>query len=523
MATIRPSRQPAKLLVRPSPYKGEGLRGFLLRVAERNGCGHRVGFYGHLTGGSASPYLATDSVIDDVAEALQLPRTEIEAISCRRIDEKVISQRLFFGNQVSVNHLRCHQPAVCPRCLAERQAVSGLWDVRAVCACPQHGNWLIDQCPRCGESLKWNRGGVTRCRCGFDLGMAEATPAPSDVLVLTALLHEVTLNDLPTHEEQLHGYPVAIRRTPLNEILGLFRFIAHFLLPSQCGQLATGLEGSESLVQHGQAALLMATILKDWPSGLVRALSVYDATDARHAEPAVAVTQSGFDGRYGRLMQAAEASETPSMSVPEFFKQALRAFRDDCCISEGGKGYYLNPSSLSSDTEGRLVLKSSACFAALGLEAKDFSKDETVSFKRFLEMKAQEKQWSLTALQVMHQLVCTRPQLDAFMMLELLQSWTGNEFKQADVISFVRRLEEIAVNFDRRELARKARLIKLTSFSPKKLESSARLISAMVRKEIGLYKIHTELALSLSDFYVSKIEMKALGFWPLSGCGPRRA
>lgn len=518
MATSRSRRQPAKLLVRPSPYKGEGLQGFLLRVAERNGCGPRVGFYGHLTGGHTSQSMASDSNIDDVAEALQLPRAEIEAISCRRIDEKVISQRLFFGNQVSVNHLRSHHPAVCPRCLAERQAVSGLWDLRAVCTCPQHGNWLIDQCPRCGELLKWNRGGVRRCHCGFDLGMAEPIPAPLDVLVLTTLLQEVTLHDLPTHEERLHGYPPAIRLTPLNELLGLFRFIAHFLLPKRCGPLAASIEGSESLVRDGQAALLMATILKDWPNGLALALSEYGAADPINVEPTFVLTRRGFDGRYAPLVKAALAPHSAWTRVPKFFKQALRQFREDFCISEGGKGHFLNPCYASTDAEGHIVLRWSACFAALGLKAKDFSQDETVSFEQFLQMKAQEKQWSFTALQVMHFLGCTRPQLDAFLMLELLPSWAGNEFKQADVLGLVRSLEKIAVSFDRKGLARRARLVKVASFSPKHAESFAQLVDALVRKEIGLYTTHDRLAQSLSDFYVSTIELRERGYWPAPGC-----
>ncbi len=522
MATGKPRRLPAKLLVRPSPYKGEGLRGFLLRVAERNGCGHRAAFYGHLTGGHTSQSTASDSDIIDVAEALQLPHAEIEAISCRRIDERVRSQRLFFGNQVSVNHLRRHQPAVCPRCLAERQAVSGLWDLRAVCACPQHGNWLIDQCPRCGESLKWNRGGVRRCHCGFDLGMAETMPAPLDVLVLTTLLQEVTLHDLPTHEERFHGYPPAIRQTPLNELLGLFRLIAHLFLPSRCRQPAAAVEGSESLVREGQAVLLMATMLKNWPNGLALALSEYGAAGPTNVEPTVVLTQRGFDDRYDRL-KTAIASHSACASVPKFFKQALRQFREGFCISEGGKGNFLNPCYASTDAEGHLVLKRSACFAALGLEAKDFSQDETVSFEQFLQMKAQEKQWSFTALQVMHLLGCTRPQLDAFLMLELLPSWAGNEFKQADVVGLVRSLEKIAVSFDRKGLARRARLVKVASFSAKHAESFAHLVDALVRKEIGLYTTHDRLAQSLSDFYVSTIELRERGYWPAHGCCRRES
>ena len=76
-------------------------------------------------------------------------------------------------------------------CLAQQQAISGLWDLRAVCVCPHHGKWLIDRCPACDKSLKWNRTSVIRCQCGFDLRNVETKPAPPDVLTLTALVYEI--------------------------------------------------------------------------------------------------------------------------------------------------------------------------------------------------------------------------------------------------------------------------------------------------------------------------------------------
>lgn len=222
----------SRLLVRPAPLKGESLRGFLLRVGERNGYGKGTNLFSALTGNGISQYMVSDQALDNVALALSLGRQQIETISYRPVAKGVKSRCQFFGHTVSVNHLRSSQPAVCPDCLARQQALSGLWDLRAVCVCPHHGKWLIDRCPACDESLKWNRTSVVSCQCGFDLRKVETQPAPSEVSTLTALVYEMVLNDLPTFAEQSLGYPEEVRQIPLNELFGLFRYVADVSVPA---------------------------------------------------------------------------------------------------------------------------------------------------------------------------------------------------------------------------------------------------------------------------------------------------
>jgi hypothetical protein len=221
-----------------------------------------MNLFSALTRRESTQYMVSDQALDNIAQALALSRQQIEAISYRPVAKDVTSQCRFFGHTISVNHLRSNHPAVCPDCLAQQQAISGLWDLRAVCACPHHGKWLIDRCPACDEPLKWNRTSVANCKCGFDLRMVQTKPAPSDVLALTALVHEMVLNDLPTFAEQSLGYPEEVRQAPLNEVLGLFRYVADVLVPAHPITQGERVDGSEMFSKHSQAAVLMAGILK---------------------------------------------------------------------------------------------------------------------------------------------------------------------------------------------------------------------------------------------------------------------
>lgn len=73
---------------------------------------------------------------------------------------------------------RSRSDPFCPECLSDSIHLRRAWGHCFVTACPEHGGFLIDVCPECGERLVTGRFGIEHCDCGFDLRHAQATPAP---------------------------------------------------------------------------------------------------------------------------------------------------------------------------------------------------------------------------------------------------------------------------------------------------------------------------------------------------------
>lgn len=75
---------------------------------------------------------------------------------------------------------RSRSDPFCSECLSDSAHLRRAWSHCFVTACPEHGGFLIDVCPECGEQLVTGRVGIEHCDCGFDLRHAKAAPA-SDI------------------------------------------------------------------------------------------------------------------------------------------------------------------------------------------------------------------------------------------------------------------------------------------------------------------------------------------------------
>lgn len=510
MAISKTKPLSSRLLVRPAPLKGESLRGYLLRVGERNGCGKRMNLFSALTGNHSSHYMVSDQALDNVAQALALSRQQIEAISYRPVAKDVTSQCRFFGHTVSVNHLRSSQPAVCPDCLAQQQAISGLWDLRAVCVCPHHGKWLIDRCPACDGPLTWNRTSVANCQCGFDLRTAQTKMAPSDVLALTTLMHEKVFNELPAFTEQSLGYPKEVRQAPLNELLGLFRYVADVLVPAHPITQGERMDGSEAFSKHSQAAVLMARILKAWPDEILLVLADLASSDGEDVPTVLSAKE--FNAHYRQLMKTALAPRSLCLTVPNFFKLALQQFREEHCISVTGEGRYLNPAMVWRTADGQRVMKWGVCLDALGFLPGEDNLDETTSFQTYLQKKAELLDRIITPRRAMLWLGCSSAHLKGLIDLRILLPLVGGNFLKNEVIDLVESFDCEAVDSEQAGV-RVGDLLRLTSFKPGKSAQFASLVRALAKKEVGLYKQGGAPARSLSDLYVAISELRKTDHW----------
>lgn len=87
-------------------------------------------------------------------------------------------------------------------------ATPAVRDLRVICACVRHRQWLIDMCQKCGCTLDWRRQQLVRCGCGNDLtrGVRSDLEPPESVLVFTKALEDWLRNDLPFAEERSRGF-----------------------------------------------------------------------------------------------------------------------------------------------------------------------------------------------------------------------------------------------------------------------------------------------------------------------------
>lgn len=84
---------------------------------------------------------------------------------------------MFLGHPIPARHLNKTNPRICPRCLAEQEFCSAVWELVCVTDCPFHGCQMLDRCSNCGDPIKWLRPGVSVCRCGHDFRWEGLTPS----------------------------------------------------------------------------------------------------------------------------------------------------------------------------------------------------------------------------------------------------------------------------------------------------------------------------------------------------------
>lgn len=242
--------------VTPMPGVTESLRGYQLRLAERNG------------------YLAPKWIVDTLQnsrtyharEALDAaPLREWAGLSCEQVALLTMrgsgQKHRIRGVDLDRQAFQLHRPKVCPRCLAENGWCEAFWDLRMAIACPIHRVLLVDRCEHCGRELTWRRGKVSRCRCGHDLTSSPTVNASAAVCdVMEVLRHSVYRDDaiapLPPSMQHLHH--LGLRQ--------LHRLLSAFSL--KCRRRADATLASDDTANDTAAIENTTKILANWPWGL---------------------------------------------------------------------------------------------------------------------------------------------------------------------------------------------------------------------------------------------------------------
>lgn len=169
---IRPA-----LMFRPWPKKGEGLRGYLLRLVDAN-CLSGIKELLRLTVSAKDRrYLNQNytnlgaSQIAELVSSLRLPSEASLPLAEDPFGFYSISSFPATDIQRFLYDIfrRDEYRVWCPQCLQEEGFLRSEWDCALTTRCFRHGCLLVDRCSACEKPVRWKDSTLCNCHCGFDL------------------------------------------------------------------------------------------------------------------------------------------------------------------------------------------------------------------------------------------------------------------------------------------------------------------------------------------------------------------
>jgi len=259
------------LLFKITPYEGESLRGFLLRLSEAN-----------LVRNSAwlkdVPGL-TEQAQRMVGKSLhgRIPNW-LRQSATDRVSPAVIDQRHVLGAKAKF----------CPACLKEEEFWRLEWEHVFYTVCHRHQLLMIERCPQCAKFLKWNRPNLGKCTCGVHLDEWPAQKAHEPERELCGRLSACIAVDADRPVLPTENFFVAMPRDiTTNELANLiFIFGLHGeALPTDRRRAV--FNSNASCITH-HLVRTAANMLMSWPAGFhtfLQDVGKYGETEALRKNP----------------------------------------------------------------------------------------------------------------------------------------------------------------------------------------------------------------------------------------------
>jgi len=192
---------------------GESLRGFIVRLAENEGCN--------------SDQMRDWLGLSRLAKRLLGPAPHAAALAQVDVDE---FERMGLESSGQVWVAGCKVPSgmvvrthmqICPACLAQDGFHRSVWEFSLLPVCPIHRIKLIDRCPAegCGTRLSWSRWSLKRCICETDLSSVAAPENEGQCLASTLLYRRL---GIPVDGPEL---PDDFRALSVEDLIGLMAFL----------------------------------------------------------------------------------------------------------------------------------------------------------------------------------------------------------------------------------------------------------------------------------------------------------
>lgn len=300
------------LVITPSPREGEALSGFILRTAEMNGYNSPIQLL-HYAGMDDNE---ARSARPPLAKLVRLYGKTAAEPSMAGLDSHEPNHTgrylQVMGQAIPSMFTRSKQAGFCLSCVQEKGFIDGFHELKYAVACPQHTHKTIQACPVCHKKVSWQRLGLTRCSCGFDL--AETTPAKVDhpaVLALLGILNAKLMRQaLDKVQIETCGFPyAAMEQLSIQTLLSMiYRF----------GLFNSKTKDSSADDGDWMAVQTTAEALSDWPHRF------YDYIEQTHA-PTANLKVSGLRGQFNSFYESFFKNIAQDQEL-EFMRDAFISF-----------------------------------------------------------------------------------------------------------------------------------------------------------------------------------------------------
>ncbi|HEY9769455.1 MAG TPA: TniQ family protein [Coleofasciculaceae cyanobacterium] len=224
--------EPNILLRRPKPYEDEDLAGYILRLSQVNRYSSPQWIYNLA---SIPQYAAngnfcdrTTSDFSKLAQLLSVEESTLWKMAFREYKSNKVARVKFFGRSLPTYNLSKLTAKVCPCCLAEKSYCRKIWNLIPLTVCPIHHCLLLDVCPACDRTIRWDRNSVNECKyCQSDWRniQPEILELP-DTIPSHLLFAACGLEQLGQAQLQLIGERHPILNLELEHLVSLLTFIA---------------------------------------------------------------------------------------------------------------------------------------------------------------------------------------------------------------------------------------------------------------------------------------------------------
>ncbi|MBB4041661.1 hypothetical protein GGR34_003339 [Microvirga flocculans] len=258
MDTIRPVLFPLE------SFPDESLAGLMGRVAAHNNYDEPSWIVAVLKA-PAALYKWSEADVRAASAILDIPEDEV----AQRVYLRVGGERRFFCHAVDERVLERKTYKHCPDCLEERGYHSGVFDLKAIQACPLHLRRLVRACPVCNKSYNRSRPLLTCSGCSVDIRFVPRIPIAPERLRGTAMI-ALAAGFPKVHPDlaEICAVPPGLSHLSLSQLIEAAVVLGAYAgfrgLSPQYGYGQTHEDVGRIIAQLQEGA----EALRDWPAGL---------------------------------------------------------------------------------------------------------------------------------------------------------------------------------------------------------------------------------------------------------------
>jgi hypothetical protein len=251
------------LPVRLQPYRDEGPKGYLSRLAENN----LLSAHELKSIGIAFDYdlMLSNHLLVDQALDPDLHR-HIAYIS------------ELWQSEARVWNL--HYARFCPECLAEHGYWKVEWELNFYDVCHHHQVWLVDQCSSCGNKLTWQRSQLARCSCGSILHAEQSKQCPNSMRDIASALSAKIL------QLDSEGLPEVLQKTDIEQTQRLIRYLGNYMSLA-AGKNPLKMRQAGDLNHSWPVTTLAAEVIADWPNAFHHGLTQLEKQNRPDGRPSL--------------------------------------------------------------------------------------------------------------------------------------------------------------------------------------------------------------------------------------------